>query len=221
MLGAVIFAPKFRNEEDEAYIGFGGPLVGGLAAAVLFAIWWGFFRENSLLLVLGLTATWLNLFNLIPIRPLDGGRVTQIVGGWFMWVGAVALLGLTILIHEPVMLMLWIMILPDIKMSDRMRLGIGLGCQLAMIILMLTGFSSQPFWIDVIDIGFASFLNLVIFSVWWRSNRFPEEKKIPSDLPPVIYHLRTRVKWLGYYLGLTGVLIGLMITQIHYLPPPP
>ena len=39
MFGAVIFAPKFKNKQDEAFVGYAGPLVGGLAALALFGIW--------------------------------------------------------------------------------------------------------------------------------------------------------------------------------------
>src|SRR3989344_3078328 len=39
MFGAVIFSPAFNNAEEEAYIGYGGPFIGGLAAVALFGVW--------------------------------------------------------------------------------------------------------------------------------------------------------------------------------------
>jgi len=40
MLGAVIFVPKMRSRVTEAYVGIGGPLVGGVAAVACFGLYW-------------------------------------------------------------------------------------------------------------------------------------------------------------------------------------
>jgi Zn-dependent protease len=62
-----------RDAAVEARVAMAGPVVGSLAAwAVLGA---GLALEQRLLLALGHTAVLLNLFNLVPVPPLDGGRI--------------------------------------------------------------------------------------------------------------------------------------------------
>jgi len=62
-----------RNAAVEARVAIAGPVMGSLAAwAVLGA---GLALEQRLLLALGHTAVLLNLFNLVPVPPLDGGRI--------------------------------------------------------------------------------------------------------------------------------------------------
>ncbi len=102
--GAPVFIPfvgafvamqgRPRDAGVEARVAMAGPVVGSLAAwAVLEA---GFALEQRLLIALGHTAVLLNLFNLVPVPPLDGGRIagaftrTYWVIGYA--VGAVALL---------------------------------------------------------------------------------------------------------------------------------
>ena len=51
----------------------GGPLVGSFGAWALLAA--GLALSHPLLITLGHTGILLNLFNLIPVSPLDGGRI--------------------------------------------------------------------------------------------------------------------------------------------------
>lgn len=62
-----------RDAAVEARVAMAGPVAGSLAAwAVLGA---GLEFEARLLVALGHTAVLLNLFNLVPVPPLDGGRI--------------------------------------------------------------------------------------------------------------------------------------------------
>ena len=62
-----------RDAAVEARVAMAGPLIGSLAAwAVLGA---GLAWPQPLLVALGHTAVLLNLFNLVPVPPLDGGRI--------------------------------------------------------------------------------------------------------------------------------------------------
>jgi Zn-dependent protease len=66
-----------------ARISLAGPLAGGLAAAVVWAI--GSYRGSSMLVVLANIAFLLNAFNMIPIGFLDGGQVLKaMVEAWRM-----------------------------------------------------------------------------------------------------------------------------------------
>jgi Zn-dependent protease len=66
-----------HDVETEAYVGFAGPLAGTIAALACY--WLARETGSGLLLALSYSGFMLNLFNLIPISPLDGGRITAII----------------------------------------------------------------------------------------------------------------------------------------------
>ncbi len=84
-----------RDAETEAYVAFLGPFVGTLAALICYFVARHF--DSGLLLAIAYIGFMLNLFNLIPISPLDGGRITAVLTprvwligvpvliGWFIW----------------------------------------------------------------------------------------------------------------------------------------
>jgi len=77
-----------RNAYVEAKVGLGGPVLGSLAAWAVLAL--GLRSGSELLVTLGHAGVLINLFNLIPVSPLDGGRVA----GAFSrgaWVGGYAI----------------------------------------------------------------------------------------------------------------------------------
>ena len=89
-MGAVIAlkdAP--RNAWIEATVGMGGPLLGSAGAVVCLLIYG--LTHSLLFLVLAYSGFWLNLFNLIPIVPLDGGRIATAISPWLWLVGIVVL----------------------------------------------------------------------------------------------------------------------------------
>jgi Zn-dependent protease len=151
MLGAVIFAPKFKDAEEEAFVGFAGPFTGGVAAFGAFIVWILTNRTSDILLLVSYTATFINLFNLIPLRPLDGGRITQIAGKWFQYVGLVALLGFSLFIKQPSILLIWILILGDVRMEPKLKFGCRSAFWIGMVTLMSLGYSDQAFWVNILD----------------------------------------------------------------------
>jgi len=62
-----------RNAAVEARVAMAGPVAGSLAAWA--TLWAGFELEQPLLQALGHSAVLINLFNLVPVPPLDGGRI--------------------------------------------------------------------------------------------------------------------------------------------------
>ena len=62
-----------RDAWIEAWVGIGGPILGTFGALVCHAA--GEEYSSRLLIALAQTGYLLNLFNLIPVMPLDGGRV--------------------------------------------------------------------------------------------------------------------------------------------------
>lgn len=68
---------------EEAYMAFAGPLLGTVGAIAAAAL--GVVLGVPELHQLAYWACWLNLFNLIPLAPLDGGRISMAIDRR-MWV---------------------------------------------------------------------------------------------------------------------------------------
>jgi len=87
--GAVTtFKRPLTDLREEAITAIGGPVLGTLAAlgcALLGASTTGYF--HGLLYALAYIGFAINLFNLLPINPLDGGRVANAVSVWANLVG--------------------------------------------------------------------------------------------------------------------------------------
>lgn len=100
-----------RDARSEAIVGIGGPVAGTVGALACFGIGmtlgpdsdWGLFFT-----VLSGYGFLLNLFNMIPFHPLDGGRVLSAVSPWFNLVGLVLLVGAFLggFLHSVVLLLL-------------------------------------------------------------------------------------------------------------------
>lgn len=92
-VGAVInLREQPPNALVESVVGMGGPLLGTIGALACYAIALalpGPWQEP--LLDVAQLAFFLNLFNLIPVPPLDGGRITAAVSPW-IWVAGLAAL---------------------------------------------------------------------------------------------------------------------------------
>lgn len=73
--GAAVPERAFASRLEEYFVALAGPVFGLVQATVLYAMF--FFFGNPFL---GAVAAWvavLNLFNMIPITPLDGGRIVK------------------------------------------------------------------------------------------------------------------------------------------------
>ena len=85
-LGAAVAMKEMpRNALAEARVGLAGPVLGTLGAAVTAAI--GFATGSDFWLALAFVGFFLNLFNLAPVLPLDGGRAMAAMAPWMWFVG--------------------------------------------------------------------------------------------------------------------------------------
>jgi Zn-dependent protease len=101
--------------ETEAYVGFAGPVAGTAAAMACYFI--GREQGSQLLLALAYSGCMLNLFNLIPISPLDGGRITAIISPK-VWLLGIPLLGALFLYsHSPMLILIAFLAYPQIKQA--------------------------------------------------------------------------------------------------------
>ncbi len=95
-MGAMIFSRSLgENALAEARVGLAGPILGSIAAAAVAAI--GELTGSSLLIALAYFGFFINLFNLLPVVPLDGGRAMAAMAPWMWFLGFGALVGLAIL----------------------------------------------------------------------------------------------------------------------------
>jgi Zn-dependent protease len=87
-VGAVIsLRQPPKNAKMEANIAIGGPATGTLSALVCLAFY--LWTDSMFMLVLAYTACILNLFNLIPCTPLDGGRIAAAISPHMWWLGSI------------------------------------------------------------------------------------------------------------------------------------
>jgi Zn-dependent protease len=92
-LGAVVMAKSLgENALAEARVGLAGPILGTIGAGVCLVI--GETTNSDLFRALAYIGFFLNLFNLLPVVPLDGGRAMAAMAPWmwFVGLGAVAAL---------------------------------------------------------------------------------------------------------------------------------
>ncbi|GCE46571.1 Zn-dependent protease [Thermosporothrix hazakensis] len=97
MLGAAVIMKEMpRNAKDEAEVGIAGPVAGAISAGVclLIAQWQP--ESGSLWAALAYFGFFLNLFNLLPVVPLDGGRVVAAIDKRIWVLGFVGLLAVQI-----------------------------------------------------------------------------------------------------------------------------
>ncbi len=80
------------DAETEAYVAYAGPLAGTLSAFAVY--FWGRHVDNHLYLALAQAGFMINLFNLIPLHPLDGGRIVSIISPRLWFLGVPLLVGM-------------------------------------------------------------------------------------------------------------------------------
>jgi len=90
-VGAYVAMTKLPPDQTtHAWVALAGPLVGGLGCMILY--WFGVHSGNTWLLAAGSTGFFLNLVQLIPAKPLDGGFVIQAVSKWLLIPGVAIML---------------------------------------------------------------------------------------------------------------------------------
>ena len=85
MGAAVAMKERPRDAFEEALVAFGGPVLGSIGAAGVFAA--GVATNSNLLVALGDFGFMINLFNLLPIGMMDGGRICGAVSPYAGVVG--------------------------------------------------------------------------------------------------------------------------------------
>jgi Zn-dependent protease len=104
-LGAAIWSKSLGgNALAEARVGLAGPILGSTGAAALLPI--ADATGNQLFRALAFIGFFLNLFNLLPVLPLDGGRAMAAMAPWMWVVGFGAIVAAALLFPNPVILLI-------------------------------------------------------------------------------------------------------------------
>jgi Zn-dependent protease len=90
----------------EARVAIAGPLLGSAGAAAIYAV--GVATDSRQLKALAFLGFFLNLFNLLPVVPLDGGRIVAALHPVLWGVGFLALLGLVFWRPNPILIIILI-----------------------------------------------------------------------------------------------------------------
>jgi Zn-dependent protease len=102
-MGALVAMKELpKDAAAEARVGLAGPVLGSLGCLIplgLYAL-----TGDELFKALAFVGFFLNLFNLLPVLPLDGGRAMAALSPWVWLVGYALLIGATILYPNPIML---------------------------------------------------------------------------------------------------------------------
>jgi Zn-dependent protease len=103
-MGALIWSKSLgQNAYAEAKVGLAGPVLGSLGAAALIPV--ADASGNNLFRALAFTGFFLNLFNLLPVLPLDGGRAMAALSPWMWFAGYGLLVAATIAFPNPIMIL--------------------------------------------------------------------------------------------------------------------
>jgi Zn-dependent protease len=104
-MGALITAKSLgENALAEARVGLAGPVLGSLGAAACLAI--GEATNSDLFRALAYVGFFLNLFNLLPVVPLDGGRAMAAMAPWMWFLGLGTLVAMVLLFPNPILLII-------------------------------------------------------------------------------------------------------------------
>jgi Zn-dependent protease len=100
-LGAVVSAKSLGDDAvAEARVGLAGPILGTVGSAVCLLIWRA--TGHDYWRALAFTGFFLNLFNLLPVVPLDGGRAMAAMAPWMWFGGFVGMIALAVIFPNPI-----------------------------------------------------------------------------------------------------------------------
>lgn len=117
-MGALIGMKQLpKNAVMEAYVGLGGPVIGSLGALAAYGIY--LIDGHRLFLALAYIGILLNLFNLLPILPLDGGRAVGAISRWLWVVGIAGLLALMFVRPSPILFLILLLGAPELLRAFR------------------------------------------------------------------------------------------------------
>lgn len=102
-LGALVAMKEMpRNALAEARVGLAGPVLGTLGAAACVPIYLA--TGSNLFRALAYVGFFLNLINLLPVLPLDGGRAMAALAPWMWFLGFGIVVALAFVFPSPILI---------------------------------------------------------------------------------------------------------------------
>ena len=108
-----------HDAQTEAFVGLGGPLLGTVGALVCYFLARNY--DAPWLLAVAYSGFLINLINMIPISPLDGGRITAVLSPRIWLLGVPMLIGLFFYWPSPMLIIIAIMAAPQVMTAIRYR----------------------------------------------------------------------------------------------------
>ena len=104
-LGAFVAMKQMpKDAAAEARVGLAGPVLGSLGCLIPLALWQAtgedFWQAATFI------GLFLNLFNLLPILPLDGGRAMAALSQWIWAIGFLLFIGVAVLFPNPIIFLI-------------------------------------------------------------------------------------------------------------------
>lgn len=106
-----------HDVETEAWVGLAGPLLGSAGALACYYVWRA--TDAPLMAALAYAGFFLNLFNLIPVSPFDGGRITAIISPRVWLLGVPILVGLFFWRPSPLLILMAVLAAPQVWRAIR------------------------------------------------------------------------------------------------------
>lgn len=103
--------------ETEAHIGLAGPIAGTVGAMLCYGL--ARYTDSQLLLALAYAGCFLNLFNLIPLSPFDGGRITAVLSPRIWFLGVPVLVALFVWRPSPILILIAVLAVPQLMKAWR------------------------------------------------------------------------------------------------------
>ena len=104
-LGAAVGMKELpKDAAAEARVGLAGPVLGSLGCLIPLGL--HALTGDELFQALAYIGFFLNLFNLLPVLPLDGGRAMSALNPWIAIIGFLGLIVLAFVFPNPIMLLI-------------------------------------------------------------------------------------------------------------------
>jgi Zn-dependent protease len=108
-----------HDAQTEAFVGLGGPLLGTVGALVAYFLARSY--DSNLLLAVAYSGFFLNLFNLIPLSPFDGGRITAVLSPRIWFVGVPVLAAMFWHRPSPMLVLIAVLAAPQLVQAWKYR----------------------------------------------------------------------------------------------------